>query len=90
MDVTPPASAFKAMEAFVQSTVGDKPTDDETSSAAEKQRERYTTAMDFLHNFFALACRHGVAQYLREGGRPVQLSEVKREEIADAVRKLNS
>lgn len=62
MDVTPSPGAFKAMEAFVNATIGEAPLAIETTTAAEQRRAMRANAFDFLHRLYGLAMREGVAR----------------------------
>lgn len=77
MDVTPNPGMFRAMSAFVDSTVGEAPTAIETSPAAEKRREARRIAFDFLHDLVRLSMRDGVGRYLRERNLPTAQDNVR-------------
>jgi hypothetical protein len=68
---------YKAMCAFVDSTVGEAPTAIEKTRAADDRREARRVAMDFLHNLVRLAMREGVGRHYRERGWPVVQDEVR-------------
>lgn len=77
MNVTPSKQMFAAMSAFVDSTIGEAPTDIETTPAAEKRRAARRIAFDFLHDLVRLSMREGVGRYLRERGMPTVVDDVK-------------
>lgn len=61
IDVTPTTPAFKAMEKFVDSIIGEAPGKLDLGAGAGKRREARRMAFDFLHRMYGLAMRHGHA-----------------------------
>jgi hypothetical protein len=62
MDVTPTPAMLRAMQAFVNATIGDAPGSHETTTPANNRRAARENAMQFLHNLVRLSMREGVAR----------------------------
>jgi hypothetical protein len=85
MDVTPSPGMYRAMEAFVSSTIGEAPLKSETTTAANNRRQARRVAMDFLHDLVRLSMREGVARDRRERGMPTVQDDVQPNKLAREV-----
>lgn len=77
MDTTPSPKMYEAMSKFVDSVVGEAPTDVESTTPARKRRQQRRIAMDFLHSLVRLSMREGVGRFIRERGGATVMDTVR-------------